>query len=439
MHYKVLYVLYICIVIRNKMNKYRKRILRIIAIVIVLVIGFVVYILNETKDEINATPINIEEKLASLYNKTKIGGFAVSVFNRDSIIYKKGFGYADIENKIPYTIKTQQYIASISKTTIGLSLLKAVEFGLVNLDDPINNHLPFKVINPNFPNEQITIKQLATHTSSLNYNEKVVESLYIDEEIKNRSLKEFIENYFVNNKYGTISFTKNIPGANFNYSNIGAGLAAYIIEYKSGIDYASFTQKYIFDPLNLKNTHWFESKTDSLLISKYYKPTNTGIVEVNSKGVQLYPARDLITNVEDLSNYCRAIMSKNQKLISGESFDKLLNKELKKSTTNRSHDNSGIFWLMDRNQYGITYQLTGMTGGDDYINTMMMFDPKTNLGYIFIGNTGGTKTNRYHHINIYRTLVSFGDYIVMNDVKSSFWKKISFKWHNVYSRINGLF
>ncbi|MEE9350429.1 MAG: serine hydrolase domain-containing protein [Flavobacteriaceae bacterium] len=421
------------------MNKNKKIVLKLVLGFIFIMIVFALYILNETKDTINANPENIDEKIGSFYNKNKNAGFAVSIFNKNGVLYQKGFGYADLENEIPYTTKTQQYIASISKTTIGISLLKAEELGLLKLNDPINEHLPFKVINPKHPNKLITIKQLATHTSSLNYNENVVESLYIDEHLKNKSLKNIIENYFLNIKYGKISFTDNKPGSDFNYSNIGAGLAAYIIEYKSNMNYAAFTEKHIFNPIGLQNTHWFKTEVDSSLISKYYHFQNSNLEAVKSKGVQLYPARDLITNVEDLTTYCKSVMLNDPKVLSELSYKKLLHKELQNEITNKSHDNSGIFWLIDRNQYGITYQLTGMTGGDDYINTIMMFDPKTNLGYIFIGNTGGSKYNRYHHINIYRTLVSYGDYIIQNDNKNSFLTKLKFKWHNIYSRINGLF
>jgi hypothetical protein len=94
--------------------------------------------------------------------------------------------------------------------------------------------------------------------------------------------------------------------------------------------------------------------------------------------------------------------------------------------------------MIDRNQYGVTYQLTGMNGGDEYINTIMMFDPKTNLGYVFICNTGSVSSSHYYNINLFRTLASLGDNFIMNDNEVSFWKKINYKWHNIYSRINGL-
>ena len=123
-----------------------------------------------------------------------------------------------------------------------------------NIDSAINNYLPFKIYNPDFPDEEITIKQLATHTSSLDYNEYVVESLYTKQPDLNNSLEIFMLNYFQNGKFGDITFTNDKPGANWNYSNIGAALAAYIIERTSGVPFSEFTQTYIFNPLELNNT-----------------------------------------------------------------------------------------------------------------------------------------------------------------------------------------
>jgi len=91
-----------------------KNVLRIILLLIIIVIiGFVSFLLYQTKDDINADLSNIEQKLNGFYNSDRMAGFAVSVFNADSIIYSKGFGYSNKEREEPYTTKTQQFIASI--------------------------------------------------------------------------------------------------------------------------------------------------------------------------------------------------------------------------------------------------------------------------------------------------------------------------------------
>lgn len=417
-----------------------KRVIRLSGILLTfLFLGFIGFVLNETKDEINANPYNIDVKIEELYDQNRMGGFAVSVFSKDCVLYQKGFGYADKLSNRKYTSETTQYIASISKTTIGIALLKAQELGLLQIVDPINQHLPFKVFNPEFPNEKITLEQLATHTSSLDYNEKVVESLYITESEKKPSLEPFMRFYFQENKYGTVKFTANRPGSDFNYSNIGAGLAAYIIEEVTDMSFNAFTKKYIFDQLKMRHTGWFLKDMDSIDFSSYYEPESKGIKQVVSVGVQLYPARDMITDIGDLTILCRAVLSKSKKLLKQESFATLLNPRFRKGITNNTIDDSGIFWMIDRNQYGVTYPLKGMNGGDNCINTMMWFDPVTELGYIFVGNTGQSDINRSRHILIFKTLVSLGDNYLLGNAQFTTMDRIKFRWHNVLSRVNGFF
>ncbi|MEM8525999.1 MAG: serine hydrolase [Bacteroidota bacterium] len=385
--------------------------------------------MDESKDEIRANFENVEAQLQSFHNPQKMGGFAVAVFDADTTFYVNGFGYADLENGIPYTVNTEQYVASIAKTTIGIALLKAQELGLLKVEDPINQYLPFEVKNPKFPSSPITIRHLSTHTSSLDYNEAVVESLYVEEELKRESLASFMDDYF---NSGTVKYSHRAPGEDWNYSNIGASLAAYIIELQSDMSFSAFTQQYIFDPLRIENTTWFESHSDSNQWTTYYEIKEKKLRKVKTSGVQLYPSRDMITNVQDLTTYCQAIIAQDQRLLSKASFATLLAPSLSSKVSNQSVDNHGLFFMIDRNQYGITYQLTGMNGGDNCINTMMWFDPVTEIGYIFIGNTGQVESNRVAHIWIYRTLVSLGDHVTLE-------QSMKYKWHNIFSRLRAVF
>lgn len=110
---------------------------------------------------------SLTKELAKLSDKNSIVGFSVAIVNQDSILYAKGFGYSNKEKKKPYTKNTVQPIASISKTLAGVALMKAQEMRLLDLDDDINKYLPFKIVNPYYPNSKITIRNLATHTSGL--------------------------------------------------------------------------------------------------------------------------------------------------------------------------------------------------------------------------------------------------------------------------------
>ena len=82
-------------------------------------------------------------------------GFGVAIVGPEKTLYQAGFGYADLEAQKAYTANTIQNIASISKTFIGVSLLKAQDLNLLDLDEPINKYLDFKVVNPHFPEDTI--------------------------------------------------------------------------------------------------------------------------------------------------------------------------------------------------------------------------------------------------------------------------------------------
>ena len=107
---------------------------------IILLLLWFVSCRERTAKGINNNPIadSLTKDLNDVYKSGRLTGFSVAIVNENGTVYKRGFGYADIENKKPYTENTIQNIASISKTLIGISLLKAQELGKLKLDDPID-------------------------------------------------------------------------------------------------------------------------------------------------------------------------------------------------------------------------------------------------------------------------------------------------------------
>ena len=226
---------------------------------------------------------SLTQELTELSNNSNLVGFGVAIVNSDSIIYAKGFGYADKKTKSPYTIQTVQPIASVSKTFLAVALMKAHEKGKLNLNDNINDYLPFKIYNPNYPNEIITIQQLANHTSSIldgdTYDRTYIfknkippfYSDFADNELKTEvktwvelfnenemmPLGEFIKRQYVADQIWYNkgkNFSSNHPGSTYKYSNMGENIAAYIIEQTTGENYAEFVKEQILLPLQ-KNIH----------------------------------------------------------------------------------------------------------------------------------------------------------------------------------------
>ncbi len=263
-----------------------------------------------------------------------------------------GFGYSNLESKKKYTTTTIQNIASISKTTIGISLMKATELGLLKLDDPINKYLPFPINNPAFNDSEITILQLATYTSSIKdrstiYDLKCYQG--INEPII--SLKDFVFSYF-NAKgkwYSKKDFNQEKPGTAYEYSNIGATLAAYIIEHVSGMSYAEFTKIYIFEPLSMKNTGWYFKDIDSALHTSLY---NSDLKERKLYQLITYPDGGLRTSVQDLAKYFQMILNQGEfegsQIIEKQSIEYMTKPQFENNNLPKNFEmvNQGIFWEM---------------------------------------------------------------------------------------------
>ena len=97
--------------------------------------------------------------------EARIVGLGAAIIVNRKLVWSRGYGFADRERAVPFTQDTIMNVASISKTIIGAALMRTVQDGKLSLDEDINKYLPFKVANPSFPNEPITLRQLATHTS----------------------------------------------------------------------------------------------------------------------------------------------------------------------------------------------------------------------------------------------------------------------------------
>ncbi|NJL15364.1 MAG: serine hydrolase [Microscillaceae bacterium] len=178
-------------------------------------------------------------------------GYATSIIDADYTEIKTN-GFRDKSMTIKYDSLTIQSVGSVSKVIIGLALMKAYELGFVNLDTDINEYLNFKVLNPNLKNnQQITLRHLATHTSGIKDNEKFYIQAYTKGLKSPLSLEEFLLSYLDKNgkRFSTRNFGNYPAGDEYNYSNIGAALAAYVIECTSKIPLTNLRRDIYFSLL----------------------------------------------------------------------------------------------------------------------------------------------------------------------------------------------
>ena len=96
-----------------------------------------------------------------------IMGLGAAVIVDRQVVWMKGYGFADRARARPFTPNTIMNVGSIAKPFVGVAMMRAVHEGKLSLDEDINTYLPFRVVNPHHPNERITLRHLATHSSSI--------------------------------------------------------------------------------------------------------------------------------------------------------------------------------------------------------------------------------------------------------------------------------
>jgi CubicO group peptidase (beta-lactamase class C family) len=238
-------------------------------------------------------------------------GLGAAIIVDKKVVWTKGYGFADKARAVPFTPDTVMNIGSISKTFTGVAMMRAVQEGKLSLDEDINSYLPFKVSNPHYPNEIITLRHLATHTSGITDRSSVYLDTYHYGGDAPEPLGKFLKSYFVpgGTYYSKDNFLNVKPGTYREYSNIAAGLAGYIVEVAVGKKLNLYTKQHIFTPLRMNNTGWFLSEIVPAKHSKLYVAQDGLTIPIPLYGLTTYPDGGVRTSVSDLSKFFIALLN----------------------------------------------------------------------------------------------------------------------------------
>lgn len=388
------------------------------------------------------TPNELNQALNNIFQSSNMPGMAVAMVNKDEVLYQNQFGYADVAAKKPYTQHTIHNIGSTSKTFIGMALMQLVEQGKLTLDTKVNDILPFKVNNPYHPASAITIRQLATHTSSIrdhhfNYalraytstdhtkgNRKGLPLMYkiqFKRMLKNEAipLGTFLENTLAKKGkwYKKKHFYKVAPGTTEHYSNIGAALAGYIVEIVAGEKYADYVVNHILKPLKMEATGWTAETTNQAQFAERY----VNGVPFPNYALTTYPDGGLISSAADLSRYLMAMIKGykgESQLLSTASFQQMMSNQYEQAplvnSIKKTAGRSGIFWdIFAKKGKGDI----GHNGSDPGILTFMYFDPESGIGCLLFTNIDAEDKAIKKVIQMWEVLIKYRNEVLAQKTK----------------------
>ncbi len=250
----------------------------------------------------------IDAFIESQMTSKNIPGLAACVIKDQAIVWQKAYGIANIETNQAVETTTLFTIASITKLFTTTSVMQLYEDDLLDLDTDINTYLDFEVINPNFPNQTITIRQLLQHRSSLKDPEG---EMYDYWEVGDHSsnLRDFLYHIIHpdGNNYKAYYWSNtNVPNQDQRYSNIGFALLGLIVEQVSEIPFHAYCKEHIFEPLCMEKTSFFFDDIDLNNMAMPHRFNNGNFEVLGYYSIALYPSALIKTNIEELANFLLA-------------------------------------------------------------------------------------------------------------------------------------
>ncbi len=305
-------------------------------------------------------------------------GMAVSVFDKNGIIYTDTFGYADKEKNIPLEEDSVLDWGSVTKTLIWVSAMQLKEQGKLDLNRDIRDYLPEGFLTHLSFDTPITMLHLMNHTAGFDQILYEMETPDKDEII---SLGDYLKKY-----QPTQSFE---PGTTVAYSNWGAALAGYIIECISGEPFSDYVHKNIFEPLGMNNTALKADLSDNPQVAEKRRELQGYTREGYSAGdcyryIILYPAGMCTSDINDFTTYARALAAPETKLFKNkETYQEMI------TTTTYIGDsdipsNCHGFW---RSMFGDN--VAGHSGNTSSCTSELDFDITTGTGMVVMTNQIG--------------------------------------------------
>jgi CubicO group peptidase (beta-lactamase class C family) len=229
-----------------------------------------------------------------------IAGAGVGIVYKDKLIFAKGYGYRDYEQKLPVTPNTLFQIASNTKLFTATSIGMLVDQGKLDWDKPIRNYVPSIEFYNNDLNNSVTIRDMLSHRTGISRHD----GIWYKSDFSRKELFERL-------KYLEPSQPLR---QGFLYNNLMYVSAGYIVELLSSKTWEDFLQENILNPLEMKSTVFtvkemeknpdhgvpFNEKRDTTLLYR---------IPIYEDQQAVGPAGAIISNIQDMSNWLIALMN----------------------------------------------------------------------------------------------------------------------------------
>lgn len=255
----------------------------------------VIFLLYQNAYSQDTAAVNSGPQIQKILDEHKVPGAAVALISKKSLIWMETFGKADIKSNRPVTKNTLFGIGSISKTFLSIAAMVAQEKGFLDIHDPIKQAIPSLPISNEWSStDPVRLVHLLEHTSGF-------DEAHFNLFAQANASTPFPEVMNLSQEALTSRWKS---GTYYAYNNLGAGLAAYVIEEQVDQPFEDFVTQHILLPLNMERATYHPKRTD---IAVGYAGTDYTAEPFPS--LPQWPAGSLVTSIEDMSDLVRMFLN----------------------------------------------------------------------------------------------------------------------------------
>ncbi|MGG0654975.1 serine hydrolase domain-containing protein [Rummeliibacillus pycnus] len=271
---------------------------------ILILLMFIITSLNEkalaAENHNDLDVSKIDEYMNNELKRQKIPGASIAIVKGDKVQYIKGYGISE-PNGNKMTPQTPVVLGSVSKSFTALAIMQLVDQGMIQLDNPVQQYIPWFRVSDEEASKEITIRHLLNHTSGISEYDG---QRAISE--GDQSLKKLVESL------KGLRLEKKV-GESYQYSNLNYAILGLVIEEVTKTPYDEYIRRNIYKPLQMVNSYTDPKEDKNNTIATGYRtmfgfklPTEQLNHEAN------VPHGYLISSAEDMANYMIAILNNGQ-------------------------------------------------------------------------------------------------------------------------------
>lgn len=324
-----------------------------------------------TVDQYAGVKKAVSETLRKEMKKNRVTGLSIALVDDQCVVWAEGFGYADAAAKSPATADTLYCIGSITKLLTATEVMRLVERGKADLDQPLTRYVPEFSIRGRFTDAKpITVRSLLAHHSGLPSDR--LAGMWVRHPV---SLTELVSQ-LADESLATP------PQTQYKYSNLDFSLLGRLIEKVEGRDYASVMREDLLVPIGMTHSCFRVTPETERMYSKGYRDGR----ETDRTPLRDAPAGGLLSSANDMGRFVSCMFAQGAPVIEPKSLKEMWTTQFPGLPLDFGKQ-IGLAWMLDGLSLPSGERPLWHNGGAIPFQAHLSILPERKLGVVILSNT----------------------------------------------------